>query len=74
MNLTQIKERKIKKMTDIIQLQSFNVYIGLAITGLCTGLGSAIGGYLANKHLIQGSENIANKIKNKMKDGLQKKK
>jgi len=42
-------------------IETFNIYIGLAITGMFTGLGSAIGNYFATKHII---ENI-NKIKNK---------
>jgi hypothetical protein len=33
-------------------------YLMLIITGLCTGLGSAIGNYLANRGLIKHLEKI----------------
>jgi hypothetical protein len=39
-------------------LQNIDLYIGLIITGLCTGLGSAIANYFVNKHLIERIENI----------------
>lgn len=48
-------------MTDITL--SPLVYIALAINGLFTGLGSALGSYLATKHLIKGLEKLTKKIK-----------
>ena len=47
----------------IEQLSKFDIYIALAFNGLATGLGSAVGTYLANKHLIEGSKKILNKVK-----------
>lgn len=36
----------------------WDVYYGLAINGLFTGLGAAIGTYLANKHVIEGTKKL----------------
>ena len=40
-----------------IELQSFNVYLGIALNalfaGLGTGIGIAIGSYLSNNHLLK---------------------
>jgi predicted hydrocarbon binding protein len=55
-------------MSDIIQLSNFNIYLGLAITGIFTGLGSAIGSYLANAHLIKRGEKISSKFKSLFKN------
>jgi len=33
-------------------IEKFDLYIGMAIAGIFTGLGSAIGNYLANRHII----------------------
>lgn len=44
-------------------ISSFNIYLALALNGLATGLGSAIGTYLAQKHLIEGSKKLLSKIK-----------
>lgn len=37
-------------------------YWGLIITGLCTGLGSALGNYLSNRVLIKNIERLKNGI------------
>jgi len=44
-------------------ISKFDVYIGAAVMGIFTGLGSAIGTYLAQKHIIEGSKRLINKIK-----------
>lgn len=41
-----------------IELQPFNIYIGLAIVGIFTGLGNALGQYIVNKHIIKKIEAI----------------
>ena len=47
----------------IESISKIDVYIGLAINGAATGLGSAIGAYLANKHIIEKSQAIINKLR-----------
>lgn len=48
-------------MTDITLSPS--VYLALALNGLFTGIGSAIGAYLANKHVIERSKKIIEELK-----------
>ena len=48
---------------DLGNLSSFNVYLALALNGIFTGLGVAIGSYLANKHIIERGQKIVKKIK-----------
>jgi uncharacterized protein YneF (UPF0154 family) len=38
-------------------------WLAIIINGLFTGLGTALGNYLANKHLIKKIEHIEEKIK-----------
>ena len=42
---------------------SLGVYIALAINGIFTGLGVAVGTYLAQKHLIDGSKRLIKRIR-----------
>jgi len=44
-------------------ISKLDVYIALAINGLATGIGSAVGTYLATTHLIGGTKKIINKIR-----------
>ena len=46
-------------------ISKLDVYIALAINGLATGIGSAIGTYLATTHLIGGTKKIIDKIRRK---------
>ena len=48
-------------MTDYIT--TFQLYFGMIIAGLFTGLGSALGNYLANKHILESLSKIKNAIK-----------
>jgi hypothetical protein len=50
-----------------VDISKFDIYMGIAITGLFTGLGSALGSYLANKHLIEGTQKFVDKFKRKKK-------
>lgn len=46
-----------------INLDSFNVYIILAVNGLFTGLGCAVGTYIAQRHIISIPERIRKRLK-----------
>jgi hypothetical protein len=48
-------------------LEKIDLYIGMAVAGLFTGLGSTLGSYLINKHLIKNLENISKKLRRKKK-------
>lgn len=48
-------------------ISKIDVYIGLALNGLFTGLGAALGTYLANKHVIENAKKLIQKIKGKRK-------
>lgn len=50
-------------------IETFNIYIGLAIAGIFTGLGSAIGNYFATKHIIENINKLKDKFKPKQKGG-----
>lgn len=41
----------------------WRIYLGLVLTGLFMGLGTAIGNYFANRHLIRTMEGLARKLK-----------
>lgn len=47
------------------QLSKVDIYIGLMLNGLFTGLGAAIGTYLANHHIIDKSKSMLNRIRRK---------
>jgi len=44
-------------------LSNWQVYLALALSGLFSGLGSAVGAYFANKGIINHLELIINKFK-----------
>lgn len=37
-------------------------FIGLALTGLFTGIGVALGSYLANRHIIEHTETMIKRL------------
>ncbi len=45
-------------------------YYGLIVTGLCTGLGSALGHYLSNRVLIKNIERLGNGINKDKQKGI----
>jgi len=47
---------------------NLELYIGMTIAGLFTGLGSAVGNYLAQKHLVNSLEKVVKKINGKTND------
>jgi hypothetical protein len=50
-----------------IDISQFDIYLGLAITGLFTGLGSCVGTFLANNYLINNSKKIKKGISKRFK-------
>jgi len=44
-------------------LSALDVYIALALNGIFTGIGVAIGTYIAQRHIIDSSKKIADKLK-----------
>lgn len=57
-----------------IEITPFNVLLGLAINGIFSGLGTAIGIYIANKHIIKKVGMFKRKISNFNKKKIKKKK
>jgi hypothetical protein len=47
-------------------ITTFQLYLGMMIAGIFTGLGSALGNYLANKHIID----MVSKLKKKLTTNL----
>jgi len=52
----------------MIEISKIDVFIGLAINGVFTGLGTAIGSYLATRHITNKVDIFLDKIK-KLKGG-----
>jgi hypothetical protein len=52
---------------DFGTLSPLSVYVALAITGLFTGLGSSLGIYIMQTHIIKKSQQLSKKIKRKLK-------
>jgi hypothetical protein len=44
-------------------IQPLDVYLAAAVMGIFTGLGSAIGSYLANKHITEKLDNLRKRLK-----------
>ena len=55
-------------MTGENYITGFQLYIGMGIAGIFTGLGSAIGNYLANKHIIENVGKLKKKIMGKQNE------
>jgi hypothetical protein len=49
-------------------LSALDVYFVLAINGIFTGIGVAVGTYIAQRHIIDKSQKIADKIKVKVRE------
>ena len=47
----------------MIVLDNFNVYFGIVINAIFTGLGVAIGTYLANNHIIKHGKKMFKRVK-----------
>lgn len=43
-------------------ISRLDVYIGLSLNGLFSGLGAAVGSWIANKHVIERTNRIVRKI------------
>lgn len=42
-------------------IEKIDLYIGMAITGLCTGIGSTIGSYIANRGIVKHIDRLIKK-------------
>ena len=49
----------------IENISKVDVYIGLAMNGVFTGLGCAIGTYFANNHIIEKSKKLMQRLRGK---------
>jgi len=47
----------------MIVLDNFNIYFGIVINAIFTGLGVAIGTYLADNHIIKRGKKIIKRFK-----------
>lgn len=47
----------------MVEITSTNLLLGLAINGIFTGIGVAIGTYLAQNHIIKKAEQLGGKLK-----------
>ena len=41
-------------------ITTFQLYMGMVIAGLFTGLGTALGNYLLNRHILTGIKELKN--------------
>lgn len=48
-------------------ISPLHFYIGLVISGLCAGIGSAFGAYLVNKYLVARTDAIVSRLEEKVK-------
>jgi hypothetical protein len=46
-------------------ITTFQLYFGMIIAGIFTGLGSALGNYLANKHIIDKARQLKKRFNKK---------
>lgn len=48
-------------------IENVDLYIGMAVAGIFTGLGSALGNYIANKHIIESMSKIRKIVRRRRK-------
>lgn len=61
---------RVNTLTYIMVFSDFstlNIYAALAVNGIFTGLGTAIGSYLATKHILKKTERLVRKIRGSIK-------
>lgn len=51
-------------MNITLDLSTTSIYLGFILNGLFTGLGAAIGTYMAQEHIIQKAKSLLSKIRN----------
>lgn len=49
-------------------IQPINLYIGMAISGIFTGIGVAVGTYIAEKYILTKTKKLIKKLEDKIKD------
>lgn len=47
----------------MVEITGINLLLGLAINGIFTGIGVALGTYFVNNHLVQKIEKLGGKLK-----------
>ena len=54
-------------MVTLSALSPMQFYIGLIISGICAGIGSAFGAYLVNKYVVAKTDAVINRLEDKVK-------
>ncbi|MDD3284268.1 MAG: hypothetical protein PHZ07_01605 [Patescibacteria group bacterium] len=49
-----------------IGISPLSLYIGMAISGIFTGIGVALGTYIANKYILEKTKKIAKALEDKL--------
>ncbi len=49
-------------------IQPINLYIGMAISGIFTGVGVAIGTFIAEKYILTKTKKLMKALEDKLKD------
>lgn len=52
--------------TQNIGISPLSLYIGMAISGIFTGIGVAVGTYIANKYILEKTKKIAKALEAKL--------
>ena len=52
--------------TQTIGISPLSLYIGMAISGIFTGIGVAVGTYIANKYILEKTKKIAKALEAKL--------
>lgn len=49
-------------------IQPINLYVGMAISGIFTGIGVAVGTYIAEKYILSKTKKLMKVLEEKLKD------
>lgn len=49
-------------------IQPINLYVGMAISGIFTGIGVAVGTYIAEKYILSKTKKLMKILEEKLKD------
>lgn len=52
-------------------ISPINLYIGMAISGIFSGIGVAVGTYIANKYVLTKTKKLVKALESKIKKGDQ---
>ena len=48
-------------------ISPFQLYLGMIVSGICAGIGSAIGTYLVNKYFVKNTSRLIKKLDKRIK-------